>query len=71
MTALATIVFKAAGGTTGIVWRPDEFSALSVSFYVAAGVSLLAALTSALRSAFDKKWSGKGGIADSVQPVVV
>ena len=25
--AVATIVFKAAGGTTGIAWGPDEFSA--------------------------------------------
>jgi len=47
--ALATVVFKAAGGTTGIAWRPDEFGAFSVSFYAAAGISILAALVSALR----------------------
>ena len=47
--ALATTVFRVAGGETGGVWGPEDFSALRISLWVAAGVSLLASVAAALR----------------------
>ncbi len=47
--ALATTVYRVAGGETGAAWGPDDFTALRVSLWVAAGVSLLSAIAAALR----------------------
>jgi len=47
--ALATNVYRIAGGETGGVWGTDDFAALRISLWVAAGVSLAAAVAAALR----------------------
>ncbi len=48
-TALASTVFRAGGGLTGRPWQPQDFSALSVTLWVAAGAAALGALAASLR----------------------
>lgn len=46
--ATATVVFHAAGGQTGVEWSTGEYNALHVSLLMAAGVSLLGVICSAV-----------------------
>lgn len=47
--ALATLIYQGFGGRTGHQWQATDYQAMRNAFWLAAGVSLLAALTSALR----------------------
>ena len=49
-TGLATTVYLLSGGATGHSWTAPDFSALSTTLLVAAGVALLGAVVSGARS---------------------